>query len=54
MKDQLSKKIANLNLLNDVLKNDKYFYDESVHYNSIGHKLVSKRIYEVIKNDLNN
>lgn len=54
VKDQLSKKIANLNLLNDVLKNDKYFYDESVHYSSIGHKSVSKRIYEVIKNDLNN
>ena len=52
VKDRLSEEIGDLILLNDVLNNDNFFYDESVHFNAIGHKFVAEKILRIIKNDL--
>ena len=54
IKDKLFEKISNVNLLNDVLNNDSFFYDESVHLNISGHSIVAKKIYSIIQNDLIN
>ena len=52
VKDKLFEKVSNVNLLNDVLTNDSFFYDESVHLNISGHSVVAQKIYTIIQNDL--
>jgi hypothetical protein len=54
VKNKLIKEINNVNLLNDVLNDDIFFYDESVHFNVIGHEIVAKKIHKIIQDDLSN
>lgn len=48
IKENLENKIGNINILNNILNSDKYFYDESVHYNKIGHEAVANEIVRVL------
>ena len=48
IKENLVSEIGEINFLNNVLNDDKYFYDESVHFNEKGHKIVANEIISVI------
>ena len=48
IKENLVSEIGEINFLNNVLNDDKYFYDESVHFNEKGHKIVANEIIRVI------
>ncbi len=54
VKDSLLKEIDNIILLNEILNNDNFFYDESVHFNAQGHEVVANKIFEIIENKINN
>ena len=53
IKDSLLKEIDNVFLLNQVLNDDIFFYDESVHLNIQGHEVVANNIFEIIENKIN-
>ena len=48
IKENLVSEIGEINFLNNVLNDDKYFYDESVHFNEKGHKIVANEIIRLI------
>ena len=48
IKENLVSKVGEINFLNSILDDDQYFYDESVHYNKEGHKVVANEIIRVI------
>ena len=48
------REIDNIILLNETLNDDDFFYDESVHLNIRGHKVVANKIFEIIENKINN
>lgn len=54
VKDSLLREIDNIILLNETLNDDDFFYDESVHLNIRGHKVVANKIFEIIENKINN
>ena len=53
VKSQLSQEFNDVIFLNNILNNDIYFYDESVHFNIRGHNVVADSILKVIKKEIN-
>lgn len=51
IKDKLSIKLKKIYFLNNTLNSDEFFYDESVHYNKKGHKIVADEIVRILKNN---
>ena len=48
IKENLVNKVGEINFLNNILDDDRYFYDKSVQYNKEGHKVVANEIIRVI------